>query len=151
MYRWYMLWFLHINVSMLVQSLYNYNFLKGFIVIFREGKGRRKRGRDTSMCGWLSRIPNWGAGLQPRHVPWVGIETVTPWFIGWHPVHWTTPARATIINLNGGLIFHQEVCAIIYWIPYYLFPDFSSTNITLICSYFGLLSLTKFLGLSASV
>ena len=37
--------------------------------IFREGKGERKRGRETSMCGCLSHAPYWGPSLQPRHVP----------------------------------------------------------------------------------
>ena len=48
------------------------NFLKRFIYLltFRtEGKGGRKRRRETSMCGCLSRAPNWGPGSQPRHVP----------------------------------------------------------------------------------
>ena len=48
-------------------------FLLFFLSFFREGKGERKRGRETSMCGCLLCAP----GLQPRHVPWVGIEPVT--------------------------------------------------------------------------
>ena len=51
-----------------------YLFLKIFKLIFREGKGGRKRGRETSMCGYLSSGPYWGPGPQPRHVPWLGIE-----------------------------------------------------------------------------
>ena len=52
-----------------------YSFLKNvlFIYFYREGKGVRKRGRETSMCGCLSRAPYWGPGLQPRHVPLLGI------------------------------------------------------------------------------
>ena len=45
-----------------------------FIYCFREGKGGRKRGRETSMCGCFSRTPHWGPGLQPRHVPWLGMN-----------------------------------------------------------------------------
>ena len=30
------------------------------------------------MCGCLSCAPYWGPGLQPRHVPCLGIESVTP-------------------------------------------------------------------------
>ena len=70
-----------------------------FIYFYREGKGRRKRGRETSMCGCLSCAPYWGPGTQPRHVPWLGIEPVTLWFAGWHSVHWATPARAKVILL----------------------------------------------------
>ena len=40
-----------------------------FIYFWREGKGGRKRGRDTSMCGCLSCAPYWRPGPQPRHVP----------------------------------------------------------------------------------
>ena len=54
-------------------------FFKDFIY-FREGRGGRKRGRETSMCGCLSHAPYWGPGRQPRHVPWLGIEPVTLWF-----------------------------------------------------------------------
>ena len=40
-----------------------------FIYSFLErGEGRRKRGRDTSMCGCLSLAPYWEPGLQPRQV-----------------------------------------------------------------------------------
>ena len=46
------------------------------------GKGGRKRWRETSMCGCLSHTPFRWPGLQPRHVPWRGIELVTIWFTG---------------------------------------------------------------------
>ena len=58
-----------------------------FIYFQREGKGRRKRGRETSMCGCVSHAPSWGPGMQPRHVPRLGIEPVTPWFTGWCSIH----------------------------------------------------------------
>ena len=45
------------------------------------------------MCGCLSHALYWAPSLQPRHVPWLGIELVTLWFIGWHLNHWETPAR----------------------------------------------------------
>ena len=35
-----------------------------FIYFWREGKGRRKRGRETSMCGCLLHTSNWGPGSQ---------------------------------------------------------------------------------------
>ena len=31
------------------------------------------------MCGCLSCAPLWGPGLQPRNVPWLGMEPVTLW------------------------------------------------------------------------
>ena len=44
------------------------------------------------MCGCLSCIPYWGPGLQPRRVPWLGIEPATLWFTGTCSIHWATPA-----------------------------------------------------------
>ena len=60
----------------------------------REGKSGRKKRRVISVCGCLLHSPNWGHGLQPRHVPWLGIEPVTLWFTSQHSIHWATPARA---------------------------------------------------------
>ena len=50
-----------------------------FKFIFRE-RGRGEKERETSVCGCLSSVPYWGPGLQPRHVPWLGIEPATVWF-----------------------------------------------------------------------
>ena len=50
-------------------------FKRFYLFIFR------KRGREISMCGCLSRGPYWGPVPQPRHVPWLGIKPVTRfWF-----------------------------------------------------------------------
>ena len=67
-------------ISLSVVTL-DFIFKKRFyLFIFREGKGGRKRGRETSMCGCLSGGAHWGPGPQPRHVPWLGIELATLWF-----------------------------------------------------------------------
>ena len=66
-----------------------------YLFIFREGKGERKRGRETSMCGRLSGTPYQGPGLQARHVPWLGIEPLTLWFAGRHSIYWATPAKGS--------------------------------------------------------
>ena len=34
------------------------------------------------MCGYLSGAPYWGPGLQPRHMPLLGIKPMTLWFPG---------------------------------------------------------------------
>ena len=47
--------------------------------IFLKIREGRKRGRETLMCGCLSRTSSWGLGLQPRCVPWLGIEPATLW------------------------------------------------------------------------
>ena len=66
-----------------------------FIYFQRQGNGGRKRGRETSMCGCLSCALHCGPGLQPRHVPWLGMELVTLLFVPiWRSIHWATPARA---------------------------------------------------------
>ena len=58
-----------------------------FIYFSREGKGGRKKGRETSVCGCLSHAPYWGPGPQPRHVPRLGIELVTLCFAVWQSIH----------------------------------------------------------------
>ena len=73
-----------------------------YLFIFRE-KGGRKRGRETAMwernIDWLPpACPNQGPGLQPRHVPWLGIEPVTFLFAGCCSIHWATAARAVCLN-----------------------------------------------------
>ena len=79
----------------IAQSSTANRFFKDFIYLsLEEGKGGRKRGRETSVCGCFSHTPYWGPGLQPRHVPWLGIQPVTLWFTGSHSTHWVTPARA---------------------------------------------------------
>ena len=65
----------------------------------REGKGGRKGGRETWMCGCLPCAPYWGLDLQPRHVPWQGIKPATLCFTVWCSIHWATPARANILGL----------------------------------------------------
>ena len=67
-------------------------FISLFLKIFR-GE------RETSMCDCLIRAPYWGHGLQPRHVPWMGIERATLWLACWHSSHWATPARAYLYLL----------------------------------------------------
>ena len=60
-----------INLFILILFLF-----KHFIHLFLErGEGREKESERTINV-WLpfSRAPYWGLGLQPRHVPWLGIE-----------------------------------------------------------------------------
>ena len=67
-----------------------------YFYFFTERKRGRKRGRETPVCGCLSCTPHRGPGLQPRHVPWLGIEPGAPWFTGRYSIHWATPARAEL-------------------------------------------------------
>ena len=61
----------YIYIYVVLQFL-SYIFKDFIYFIFREGKGRRKRGRETSVCGCFLRMPYQGPGLQPRHVPQTG-------------------------------------------------------------------------------
>ena len=77
------------------------NFLKIlFIHLLERGEGREK-GREGSVYGCLSHAPNWGPGLQPRHVPWPGIEPATLQFVGRCSIHWDTLARETVAFLKN--------------------------------------------------
>ena len=70
------------------------------IYFFREEKGRRKRVRETSMCGCLSHAPYWGPGLQPRPVLYTGNLRATLCFTGRHSIHLATPVRAIILDFD---------------------------------------------------
>ena len=73
-------------------------FFKKDFIYFLERKGGRKRGKNhwcirEISIGCFSNAPNWGRGLQRRHVPCPGIEQATFWLAGPCPTHWTTPVR----------------------------------------------------------
>ena len=63
--------------------------LRFYLFIFRE----RAREGERSMCSGFSCTPNQGLDLQPRHVPWLGIEPVILLFTGQHSIQWATPSR----------------------------------------------------------
>ena len=74
------------NINLLIFSLsLNLSlslFFSKILIFERERKGRRKRGRETSMYACLSWAPQWGPGPQFRHVPWLGIEPSSFWCAG---------------------------------------------------------------------
>ena len=78
-------------------------FLKDF-TYFREMGWEGEREGEQHQCaggtsiGCLLHTPNWGPGLQPRHVPYLGIEPVTFWFTGRHLIHWATLARTGLYS-----------------------------------------------------
>ena len=75
--------------------------LRFYLFIFREqGKERRKRGKEISMCGCFLCALYWGPGPLPRHMLWLGIELATLWLIGPCSIHWATPARAPSFLLH---------------------------------------------------
>ena len=75
---------LALNILVLQTSTF---FFKIFIYfILDRGKGGRKRGRETSMCGCLSCAPYWGPGLQPRYVALTENQT-RDWLSSWHSIY----------------------------------------------------------------
>ena len=74
-----------------------------YLFIFREGKGGRKKGRETSMCDCPSSTRCRGPGPQPRHVPWLGIKPATLWFTVQRSIHWATPARGPPLSYQTDL------------------------------------------------
>ena len=72
-------------------------FLKIFFIFLDRVEGREGK---ASMCGCLAHTPNWGSGLQPRHVPWLGIELKPLWFSGQHSIHW--PHQPVLIAFFDG-------------------------------------------------
>ena len=80
------------------KDLWHFFFSFERFYLFLERGEERERNINVPV-GWLSHAPNWGPGLQPRHVPWLGIKLVTFWFVVQHSIHWTTPARAKYDNM----------------------------------------------------
>ena len=70
-------------------------FLK-ILFICRE-RGREKE-REKNINVWLPfTCPDWGPGLQPRRVPWLGIKLATLWF--------ATHAQSTELHQPGLMFF----------------------------------------------
>ena len=84
----------YVSVYLYQNTIFKNFLLEDFIYLFLvRGEGSEKEG-GTSMCGCLLCAPYWGPGPQPRHVPWLGIQSATLCFAVWRSIHWATPARA---------------------------------------------------------
>ena len=77
----------------LLPTCENLFFKRFYLFIFREGRRGRKREKHQYVVASVV-PPHWGPGLQPRYVPWLGIEPATLWFIVLCLIHWATSARA---------------------------------------------------------
>ena len=74
-------------------SLFLYNpHLRICSLSFREREREREREKHRSVASHI--CPNWELNLQPRYVPWLGIEPTTFWCMGWHSNQPSNPARA---------------------------------------------------------
>ena len=63
------------------------SFLRFYLFIFREEKGGRKRGRETSMCGCLSRAPTGDLAHNPGMCP--------DWELNQRPFGWQAGTQST--------------------------------------------------------
>ena len=95
-------------------------------------------------------------GLQPRHVPWLGIELVNLWFASQCSIHWVTPVRAKYIMLPllfiklALFIFYISFCTLdglnYSFSCYYLYVNLLHIQLHLLCTYnaiFGLSALNN--------
>ena len=89
-------------------------FLDFAYLFLERGEGKEKE-RNRNINVWLLLYaPNWGPGLQPRHVPWLGIELAPICFAGRHSVLWATPARGhCVFNLQFSA---EQWC----WAPFFV-------------------------------
>ena len=91
------------------------SFLKTFyLFIFREGKGGRKWGKETSMCktniNWLPLAhPQLGTWPTTQACAWQRIKPVTFQFAGGHSIHWATPTRGKLYSYNEIPLGNWEV------------------------------------------
>ena len=78
-------------------SIWHINpFFSKILLIFREGKGGRKRGRETSM-GCLLHIPTWGPGLQTQSCVLTGDLLVHR--LALNPLSHTSQGNEFLINV----------------------------------------------------
>ena len=88
------------NLYFLLGTINNSRLKKNYIFIFkREGRGEKQRERNIDQLP-LIRAPNRGPNLQPRHVPWLGVEAVTSHFAGQWPTKGAALVRATIFDFS---------------------------------------------------
>ena len=112
-------------ISSFVGHLFNisthlfFYFLKKILfILFLDREEGWERGKETSVCGWLSRAPYWGCGPQPRHVLWLGIKPVTLWFTGRvNPLSHTSQGHFHSFKKLSFVSFtYQFIFLYIFWI-----------------------------------
>ena len=91
----YIIGILNRNCVEYIDGFGSYGYFLNIYLVLERGEGK-VRGRETLMYGYVSYISSWGPGPQPRHVPWLGFESMTFQFIGWHSTHWAMPFRADL-------------------------------------------------------
>ena len=100
LHRCFLLWLFLYCVSArntFFDAVLSFFFLRFYLFIFRERGKEGERERETSMYDSLSLGPQRRPGLQPRHVPWLGIEPAILWF--------TARAQSTELHQPGLFLF----------------------------------------------
>ena len=97
------------------------SFLKILFICLRgrEGEGEKHWCVRETLIDCPLHAPNWGLGLQPRHVSWLRTELATFQFASWHSIHWATPARTGVSLLIFELMIAKRCdsqCAV--WADY---------------------------------
>ena len=72
-------------------------FLRFYLFTFRE---RGRKGEKHQCVVACHTHPYWGPGLQPRHVPWLGIEPGTLSFEGQQSIQWATPPKYMMVYID---------------------------------------------------
>ena len=101
------------------------------LFIFREREREREREAEKHQCVLDSWVPNWGSGLQPRHVPWLGIELATLLFTDRRSIHWATPARAPWLFYNYQFALLNPFCLFAHPLD----PSPSGNHQNILCIY----------------
>ena len=102
-------------------------FIYSFIYWKRGREGEREGEKNQCVIASHTCL-NWRPNLQPRHVPWLGIELVTFCFAGQCPTNWATLVRAkalyAFLRLNH--LFNYSLHSALFCISFRctaLWPD----------------------------
>ena len=117
--------FLLLQEFFLCLLLFIIDIFKRFFNLPLERRERRekKRKRNISVAIYqlvashmlpTGHASNLGPGLQPRHVPWLGIEVGPFRFADWCSVHWDAPARALCVFFIVVVYVYLCVCVFLF-------------------------------------
>ena len=75
----------NVNLVNFIYVLIYQNILICLLILEREEGRERKKNSNVREKQWLvasDSHPYWGSNLQPRYIPWLGIEPSTFWYVG---------------------------------------------------------------------
>ena len=110
-----------------------------FFSLLLEGWGRQKK-KETSVWArnidWLPSCTrtDWGLNQQPEYVPWLGIESMTFWSMGWYSNQLSHTGEGELLVFSDSVFFSfiyyhyplfkksyytQYISCICYWVTKY--------------------------------